>query len=76
MAKQDQKGGTVEPMLTIVEAATRLHVSRDTVRRLVLSGALKAYKLGCEKGEMGGRYIIPESALAEWLESRAVTPAA
>ena len=58
-------------MLTVRETAARLNLSRDSVYTLILSGALAAAKIGTPRGRRGGRYLIPEAAIAEWL-SRAV----
>lgn len=74
--RKNGQAAEVGRMLTIPEVAERLRVSRDTVRRLIGAGKLPAYKIGSDIGEAAGKFIIPEGAVARWLETRAVTPAA
>ncbi len=50
-------------MLTIREAAERLKVSDDTIRRRIKSGELPAYK-------PTRKYVIKQSDLNTFLESR------
>ena len=50
-----------QEVLTPVEAAARLGVTRATVVQWMRKGIVKAYK-------MGGRYYIPETALAALLK--------
>ncbi len=52
-----------ETMLTIKEAAQRIRVSPDTIRRSIRSNALTAYK-------PGAKYLVRESDLEAFLESR------
>lgn len=56
-------------MLTVRATADRLNVSRDTVYGLILSGKLAAAKIGTARGRRGGRYLVPEAAIDEWLSS-------
>lgn len=58
-------------VLSVREAAERLNVSPDTVRDLILRGELAAAKIGTVRGRRGGRYLVPEVAVREWL-ARAV----
>lgn len=57
-------------MLTINEAAARLRLNRETVRRWLSTGKLRGHKLGPTRG--GWR--IPESALQEYLDATANQP--
>jgi excisionase family DNA binding protein len=41
-------------------------VKLDTIRRAINSGKLRAKRTGAEGG---GKYLITESALRDWLES-------
>lgn len=57
--------------LSAAEARERLHVSRETLRKLIKSGDLKAHKVS------GGRtspYRISEEAVADYIEHRTVRP--
>ncbi|MBA2117329.1 helix-turn-helix domain-containing protein [Bremerella alba] len=47
-------------MLTLKDVAERLHVSRDTVRRIVLNGELPAYRIG-------GQYRITQKDIDSYL---------
>lgn len=49
-------------MLTIQEVADKLRVSRETIRKVIIKGDLKALKIGTE-------YRIQESDFQEYLES-------
>jgi excisionase family DNA binding protein len=48
-------------MLSVGQVAERLGVSRQTVARLIESGALAAHRIG-------GAYKVPEQDLAAYLE--------
>lgn len=60
-------------MLTAAEAAVRLGVVPEQVRRLVRSGDLVAHKTG---GAPNSHLRISEQAIADYLERRKVVPAA
>jgi excisionase family DNA binding protein len=51
-------------MLTVAEVAAKLSVSEKTVRRLISSGMLPAYRLGEGKGS---RLRIDPDEVGEWL---------
>ena len=57
----------METLLTIEQAATRLQLHRDTVRRQIKRGALRAVK-------RGRVWRVPESALEEVIQAPEVTP--
>jgi excisionase family DNA binding protein len=50
-----------QEVLTPVEAAARLGVTRATVFQWMRRGSIRAYK-------MGGRYYIPQTAMAALLK--------
>lgn len=57
-----------EQLLTVPEAATRLHCKPETIRSLVRKGTLRATK-------PAGRWLVPESALTDLLTAATnVTP--
>jgi excisionase family DNA binding protein len=53
------------PLLTARQVAERLHVHPNTVKRLIRSGALEAYRLG-KRGDVR----VSEAALARYLSGR------
>lgn len=55
----------VDRPLRVTEVAERLAVSRQHVRDLIKSGALRAIRLS---GNPRSEYRVPESALAEFLD--------
>ena len=54
-------------MLTSAEAAQRLNCSVSTIRKLVLRGELASAKIGTRVGQRGGKHLIPEGAIDQWL---------
>lgn len=54
-----------EPMLEVSIAAKRLKKCPETIRRYIRRGWLKAVR--AQGSRRGGNYLIPESALAEFL---------
>jgi len=57
---------TNEEWLTQEEAAERLHVALDTMRRYVREGRFP-------RTRVGKRYLIPASAIGEFLRSGLIT---
>lgn len=57
---------TIEGWLTQEEAAEKLHIALDTMRRYVRQGRFPRTKVG-------KRYLIPEAAIVEFLEKGLVT---
>ena len=55
-----------EEWITQEEAAERLHVALDTMRRYVREGLFP-------RTRVGKRYLIPASAIGEFLRSRMIT---
>ena len=54
------------------EAATACGVSRDTIKRAIAAGALKAAKTSTdEAGDPVGRYVITAKSLEAWLDGLA-----
>jgi excisionase family DNA binding protein len=57
--------------VSVKEAATRLHVSKDTIRRRIAAGELTAYRLGkrivrVDMGEVETLFrVIPTAGTAE-----------
>ena len=62
-------------LLTAREVAARLGLCVETIRRLVLRGALPSVKLGTRLGAPGGVHRIPERCVNEWI-ARNLTAAA
>ena len=58
--------------LSAVEARARLRISRETFRKLVLSGDLKASKVGPFRNSP---YRVSEDDLAEYMDRQAVRTA-
>jgi excisionase family DNA binding protein len=52
--------------LTIEQAAQAANVGRDTIRRAVKSGRLRAKRTGANGG---GKHLISIKALQEWFDS-------
>ena len=59
---------TTEPLYTIREVATRLHLHPDTVRSWIEKGALKVIRIGPTQ-----LIRIPESALQSLMSSNTPT---
>lgn len=59
-------------MLTAAEARERLGVSRETLRKLIKSGDLKASKTG---GSRNSHYRLTEEDIADYLERAAAKAA-
>ena len=58
------------PMLDIEEIAEKLKVSESTIRGLVRSGKLRAYRIGGKRG----RLRFKEEDLSSYIESTLVRP--
>lgn len=54
-------------MLTAAQACERIGVSRDTLRKLIKTGQLKAMKTGPEPH---AHWRISEEAIADYIEQR------
>jgi len=65
--------GATDIYLTASEACGRLRVSRETLRRLIASGEIEAYKAG---PYLTSPYRIPEGAIADYLGRHRAGPAA
>ena len=61
----------VEPLYTLESAATRLGVTRETVREWIANRGLRAVPLGSAKVYKPRDYIIKGSWISEWLEANA-----
>jgi excisionase family DNA binding protein len=59
-------------MLTATQVQKRLGISRETFRKLVNTGQLRAFKVG---PEVSGHWRVSEEALAEFIERQTVKPA-
>jgi len=57
---------SIEGWLTQEEAAEKLHIALDTMRRYVREGRFPRTKVG-------KRYLIPESAISEFLQKGLLT---
>jgi excisionase family DNA binding protein len=57
---------TIEGWLTQEQAAEKLHIALDTMRRYVREGKFPRTKVG-------KRYLIPESAISEFLQKGLLT---
>ena len=57
-------------MLTFAEACGELRMSPKTLRKLIASGELEASKVG--GGRWGGRYLIGEHVVADYLKRKVV----
>jgi excisionase family DNA binding protein len=64
---------TDEPLISPAQAAKRLGVSDDTVRRYIESGQLEGYRLGAGSG---APFRTTESAIREFVRSGAAHDAA
>jgi len=54
-------------MLTVKEAAPIAGVSSDYLRDLCLRGEIQSVKIGTRPGKRGGRRLIPESEVQNWI---------
>jgi excisionase family DNA binding protein len=59
-------------LLTAAEARKRIGVSREQLRRLIMTGEIEAHKTG---GARNSHYRISEEAVNAYIERRKVVPA-
>lgn len=60
----------VDSMLDIEEVALKLRISESTIRGLVRSGKLRAYRIGGKRGQLR----FKEEDLSSYIESTLVRP--
>jgi excisionase family DNA binding protein len=60
-----------EPALSTKETMTRLHMSRETVRKLIGAGELDAYKIGPGRTS---DLRITEQSIRDYIERHRVVP--
>lgn len=63
----DAELADAERLLEVVHVAKRLRCHPETVRRHIRAGHLKAVRRGSSSAGRGGNYLIPESAVREFL---------
>ena len=55
-------------LLTMQEAADRMRLSVWTLRRMALRGELMSCKVGSAPGRKGGKRLVPELEVNNWIE--------
>lgn len=61
---------TVKLALDMDEAADAVGVSKETIRRAIHAGSLKAKRSGKNgDGDGSGKYLVAVSALEDWFEN-------
>lgn len=55
-------------LLTMLEAADRMRLSVWTLRRMALRGEIQSCKVGSPPGRKGGKRLVPELEVSNWIE--------